>query len=213
MDVTSLIICFNLINIAYCKMRYPLFSWDTIPTYIHMCNESGPFNEITNQRLATYPIVTIEKCQGIHSNGSLPYNYSSQYEETKILDACQAIKQINDSILCIFYINSILDFTNYYLHIDMIENPSYKLRDDNGIIVYEKGGGSLVPQPGNGFWVFDFQQENVQNLFISECINATKSKYIDGVFIDRSDQNTFAGNYTFSNLTLSKYTIGHNNVL
>eukprot|EP01083_Nonionella_stella_P193899 715572_1 len=174
------------------EMRYPWFSWDTIPTYIHMCNQSGPFNAETNQRLATVPIVTIEKCQGVFSNGSLPSNYSSQYEESKIIEACQAVKEINDSIVCIFYVNSILDFNNYYLHIEMIENPGYKLRDDSGVIVYEKGAASLVPMPPKGYWVFDYQQQSVQNLFISECINASKSKYVDGCFLDRSTQNSFS---------------------
>ena len=149
------------------EMRYPWFSWNTVPTYIHMCNQSGPFNETTNERLATYPIVTIEKCQGIYSNNTLPLNYSSQYEENKIIEACQAVKQINESIICIFYINSILDLNNYYLHIEMVDNPSYKLLDDNGTIVYQ---GSTIPMP-NGCRVFDYQQEAVQNLFISECIS------------------------------------------
>ena len=196
-------------------MKYPSFTWNTVPTYIHMCNQSGPFNEATNKRMATYPIVTIEKCQGIFSNGSLPLNYSSQYEENKIIEACKAVKLINDNVTCIFYLNSILDFNNYYLHIDMIDNPGYKLRDDNGVIVYEKGAASLVPMPPNGYWVFDYQQEKVQNLFISECINASMSPYVDGCFLDRSTQepSKFAGNYTFSNQTNERFTVGHNNVL
>eukprot|EP01084_Bolivina_argentea_P035694 66154_1 len=89
-------------------MRYPLFSWDTVPTYIHMCNRSGPFNEEANKRLATYPIVTIEKGQGDLSNGTLPLNYSSQYEEAKIIEACKAVKLINNSVVCIFYLNTML---------------------------------------------------------------------------------------------------------
>eukprot|EP01084_Bolivina_argentea_P038099 70454_1 len=216
MSKTLFILCFwyQLAVVIYGDMKYPLFTWKTVPTYIHMCNESGPFNEATNKRLATYPLVTIEKGQGYQSNGSLPLNYSSQYEESKIIEACKAIKQINESVICIMYLNSILDFQNYYLHDLMVWNPKYRLRDDNGVIVYEKGGTGLIyPMPDpKGYWVFDYQQKAVQNLFVSECINATKTGYVDGCFLDQSSRNNFDG-YTFSQATINKFILGHNNVL
>ena len=98
-------------------VRMPKFSWETVPVFIHMCNGSGPFNESTNNYLASFPIVTIEKGQGVFSNGTMPLNYSDQYAESKILEACKAIKEVNDTVTCIFYYNSMMDWNMYYFHI------------------------------------------------------------------------------------------------
>merc|ERR1712228_589045 len=94
----ALFVFSTLIIVCFCKVRMPNFSWDTVPVYIHMCNGSGPFNDSTNEYLASFPIVTIEKGQGVNSNNTMPSNYSQQYAENKILDACKAIKAMNESV-------------------------------------------------------------------------------------------------------------------
>eukprot|EP01084_Bolivina_argentea_P200198 342373_1 len=203
------------ISIVLCTVRMPKFSWDTVPVYIHMCNGTGPFNQSTLEYLSTFPIVTIEKGQGINANGTLPSNYSNQYEESKILEACQSIKEINDSIICIFYYNSMLDWNMYYFHILLQNNPSYWLRDDKGTVVRQTGDKSF-PQPPNGMLVYDYRQQSVIDFFISECINMTKSKYIDGCFIDRANEELTASQfsqYKFNSTDKTRFKNGHDAML
>ena len=187
----------------------PKFSWDRVPVFIHMCNKTGPFNLSTAQHIARFPMVTIEKGQG---DNSTIYPYNESYTEIKILDACQQIKSINSSIICIFYYNSGLDWEMYQLHEKMLQHKGYWLRDSNNVTVYLKGSHTF-PQPPNGMDCFDFTQIKVQNFFINECINLTNMypNIIDGCFVDRATYNTFNG-YNFTQQLLNSYINGHNNV-
>ena len=187
----------------------PRFSWDTVPVFIHMCNKTGPFNASTAQHIARFPMVTIEKGQG---DNSTIYPYNESYAEAKIADACEQIKSLNSSIICIFYYNSVLDWEMYQLHEKMLQHKGYWLRDSNNVTVYLKGTASF-PQPPNGMDCFDFTQVKVQNFFINECVNMTQMYpgIIDGCFVDRANDNTFDG-YNFTQELLNEYTNGHNNV-
>ena len=39
--------------------------------------------------------------------------------------------------------------------------------------------------------VFDFKQEVVRNFWASDCINATKTGYVDGCFADKAQVDKF----------------------
>ena len=215
MSKTAFILLCCVVHLIVGKVRMPLFSWDTVPVFIHMCNDSGPFNDTTLEYIATYPIVTIEKGQGINSNNTMPYNYSSQYEESKIEESCKNVKLINDSIICIFYYNSMLDWNMYYFHIQLLNEPNYWLKDDNGVVVRQSGDKSF-PQPPNGMLVYDFREEDVIQFFIDKCINMTKSKWIDGCFVDRANQNLDSSqfnNYSFSDNDKTYFKNGHDYML
>ena len=111
-----LFLCF--IDTTLSAMHMPSFSWDTPPVFIHMCNATGPFNETSLQFIAKFPMVTIEKGQGINATTVMPY--ASYYAEQKILEACQSIKAVAPDITCILYYNSILDWTMYQMHEKLI---------------------------------------------------------------------------------------------
>ena len=121
--LVNAIIGVSLINSDF---HMPPFSWDTVPVFIHMCNASGPFNDSTLEYLTKFPMITIEKGQGINATME---PYASQYVEDKILDTFRRVKQINSSIVTIMYMNSILDWTFYRLHQEFIQNPNWWLRD------------------------------------------------------------------------------------
>jgi hypothetical protein len=74
----------------------------------------------------------------------------------------------------------VLDFPQYDLHQKMLDNPSLMLRNAEGKIVRMSGGGH------SGMDVFDFSQAKARSLFISTCVNATKTGYVDGCFLDRA---------------------------
>ena len=61
----------------------PPFSWDTVQTYIHCANMSGPWNDAAVAQLAKASFVVFEKVHGVFAP---PANTSA---ETKIAAACK----------------------------------------------------------------------------------------------------------------------------
>ena len=60
--------------------------------------------------------------------------------------------------------------------------------------------------------VFDFGQAVVRDFWASDCINATKTGYVDGCFADRAGESGFQHN-TLSPETEAAYKAGHVKVL
>ena len=175
----------NVINVGGTKM--PLFSWDTVPVFVHMCNASGPFNDSTMDYLTRFPMVTVEKGQGLNATNE---PYASQYAEEKIMDALKRVKQLNSSIITILYLNTVLDWTMYQMHQTMIQHPEWWLKDEHGNVVRIEGDHHF-PQPTDGMLVFDHSQQKVQEFWKSACLNWTASAYIDGCFADRAHETHF----------------------
>eukprot|EP01084_Bolivina_argentea_P138303 243518_1 len=207
MESLQLLLFIAMIDIVWSSINMPLFSWDHVPIFIHMCNASGPFTESTIKYLSKFPIVTIEKGQGVNATTE---PYSSLYTEDKIIHSCQRIKQLNSSIKCLAYYNSIHDWTYYKLHTILLENPSFWLRDANNNIVLQTADKNF-PQPKQGMLIPDYQQKAVQNLIIQECLNLTQTGYIDGCFLDCTDTNTqHLTQYNFTNTQRVDFENGHN---
>lgn len=162
----------------------PLFSWDKVPIYNHLCNKSGPFNSDALAFLSRFPMVTIEKGQGSNNPG---------YAEDKIIGVAKQLKALNESIQTIFYYNSVLDWNQYRLHEEFLQHPSYWLQNASGEPVRIPGDHTFK-QPKDGMLVFDFGQQVVRDFWASDCINATKTGFIDGCFVDRAGEDTFGGN-------------------
>eukprot|EP01084_Bolivina_argentea_P198893 340444_1 len=207
-SVILLVICiFSRINIIH-GIKMPAFSWDTLPVWIHMCNTSGVWNDTTLKYFAKYPIITFEKGQGVFATEE---PYASKYAEDKIIDACRQIKAVKPDIICIFYYNSINDWTMYKIHETLAEHPEWWLRDNNNRVVLI-GGDKSFPQPEQGMLVPDYRQPIIQKLWADECINITANNYgiVDGCFSDKPQYNTFKG-YNFTAQQLNEFAIGHNN--
>eukprot|EP01084_Bolivina_argentea_P123446 218766_1 len=201
-----------LVSSVSADLQWPEFSWDTVPVFMHMCNFSGPFNETALQFFTKFPLITIEKGQGVYATEE---PYSSNYAEDNIVQACQAVKKLKPNITCIFYYNSINDWTMYFLHEIMASNPKYWLTAPNGTVVLT-GGDKSFPQPEQGMLVFDFQQNEVIDLFSNECINLTKNYpgIIDGCFVDKPHANpTHNIEYNFSKEEQYAFEYGHNETL
>eukprot|EP00118_Oscarella_pearsei_P000357 m.4768 g.4768 ORF g.4768 m.4768 type:complete len:384 (+) comp11255_c0_seq1:34-1185(+) len=157
--------------------RFPHFSWDTVPVFCHMCKPEGLFNQTELDFLTRFPIVTIEKGQGVNETG---------YAEDKMTAAAMQIKKANKSVWTLFYMNAVLDWQFYYLHEIMLKNPDYWLKDDEGHTIRTHGDRSF-PQSDNGMLIFDQSKQEVRDVFTSECVNATKNGTFDGCFIDRAN--------------------------
>lgn len=52
----------------------PKFSWDYVGnmTFIHLCNESGLFNDDALDTIVQFPLVTVEKGQGFNDGTGVP---------------------------------------------------------------------------------------------------------------------------------------------
>ena len=210
--MANYVVCLSAI-LALCmqnsySIKMPQFSFDTVPVFMHTCNETGPWNDTTLKYFAKYPMITFEKGTGVFATIQ---PYASQYAEDKIIQACKQIKAIKPNIICIFYYNSIDDWTFYRLHETLAEHPEWWLRDDDGKVVLV-GGDNRFPQPQQGMLVPDYRQKEVQKLWSDECINITRDNYgiVDGCFSDKPQVNTFK-KYNFSEKQLNEFELGHNN--
>ena len=185
----------------------PAFSFDTVPVFIHTCNVSGPWNSTTLQYFAKYPIITMEKGSGVYATEE---PYASQYAEDKIIEACRQIKAIKPDIICIFYYNSLRDWTFYRVHETLAAHNEWWLKDNNGRTVLV-GGDKSFPKPAQGLLVPDYRQKVVQKLWSDECVNVARDNYgiVDGCFSDTPQVNTFNG-YNFTKQDLKEFEIGHN---
>jgi hypothetical protein len=145
------------------------------------CRAQGPVNQGALELMAKFPMVTVEKFQGPCGNSKAAAPACDQ--ESQIIAVLKGVKAINPNASCIFYYNSVLDFQQYRLHAMMEADPSLMLHDQNGNVVKMGGGGKNSD-------VFDFSNAKARELFIQECINATKSGYVDGCFADRAVDGT-----------------------
>ncbi|XP_065830202.1 uncharacterized protein [Oscarella lobularis] len=192
-----------VVTFAAVAAKMPPFSWDTVPVYNFLCNKSGPFNDAAVQIIARFPIIAIDQGQG--------EDVSDCCTEDKILAVAKQIKAVNDSVYIIFYYNSMLDWNGYRLHEKLLKHPEFWLRNASGEPVRIPGDHSFK-QPKEGMLVFDLSTQAGRDFWASDCINATKSEYIDGCFADRAGEDTFQKN-TLSPETAKAYASGHVKVL
>jgi hypothetical protein len=82
------------------------------------------------------------------------------------------VKAINPNVSTVFYINAQYDFQWYNLNgmgLPLLRNPAGELMN--------------VSWTGPPCHVFDFSNPLTSKLFIEECVNATQTGYVDGVFV------------------------------
>ena len=65
---------------------WPRFSWDTVPVFYHSCNFTGGYTPEAIDVITRYPLVTIEKGQGVQD----PTDH--RYAEDKIVEVLKAVK-------------------------------------------------------------------------------------------------------------------------
>lgn len=174
----------------------PAFSWDTLPVFMHAMNQSAPLSNEQAAFMARFPLVTIEKSQGgtspcpnatHRSVGGLLGDQASaegsaaagQCEEDRIIAAARAIKAAAASLgttpRVLFYLNTIIDFTQYRLAATVAQNPEWLLRDVHGKPVTIRGS----------LRVFDLTQAGMRAAWLATAKYALDSGVVDGIFADR----------------------------
>ena len=88
----------------------PAFSWQTVPLYWYSANPKGDFEADTAAYAATFPIVVPN---GNHKRFVAP---AAMNETGKLLDAALQLKALNTSSTVLFYMNTMMDWSQYDVH-------------------------------------------------------------------------------------------------
>ena len=120
------------------NVTFPKWSWDTLQsmTFFQGCNATGTeiaFNSTTIDIITRYNVITIEKGQG--ENSTIPNWYAEDY----MMAAAKQIKFINPSIQVGYYLNSVLDWTQYRLHYEFLNHSEWWLRNATGAVIRING--------------------------------------------------------------------------
>ena len=147
--------------------KYPEFSWDKMPLYIHVRKNTAYTNEEIAY-LASFPLITLEKSQA---------NKTFSSTEVGALETAKAIKSVNNRTKILYYRNTIINWTGYKNDDEFIKaNPDALLKNQKNKIVFMTN--KVTPY-------FDITKEYVKEYWLNSITNmVNNSNYFDGVFLD-----------------------------
>ena len=145
--------------------KYPEFSWEHIPRYIHLYKRSA-YTAKEIEFIATFPLITFEKAQGT-AEGSV---------QAGTLSAATAIKKINPKAKILYYKNIVIDWGGSEMTKD--------LEAIKGAYLQSKDGSFPVANSKSNRKFFDISQPEVQDCWMKDATRMLNDPSIDGVFID-----------------------------
>jgi len=144
--------------------RFPEFSWDTVPRYMHV-RKATAFTAEEIRYLASFPLVTFEKTTGRKDAGST---------EKGTLRAAQAVKELNPRTKILYYRNILVHYTAYEADAALSSIRGALLTDQNGNIRLVR---NTTP-------AYDLSNPAVQAWWLDHAKTVCSSRYIDGLFVD-----------------------------
>lgn len=146
------------------EKRFPDFSWDTIPLYMHI-RKANAFTDNELDYLASYPLVTLEKMTGLHSSGST---------DEGTLVAAKAIKERNPRTKVLFYRNVLVHYGGYSFddQLGRIAEP---------FLVDKRGNTRLVRDTTEAY---DLSNPQVVEWWVDTALSVCRHEAIDGLFLD-----------------------------
>ncbi len=193
----------SMLATGVAQARMPPFSWDTVPRYIHMCNESGLFNADALTVIGNFSMGTIEKGQSLNGPGN-----ATTTAEERILSALKQIRTAHPDMYTIAYFNSQLSWTYYALNAFLASNDALRLKNASGGDVVARGDPSF-PQPQQGMWIFNHASEDMRALYANACSNLTATGFVDGCFADRANYGASFSHNTLTPAQLQAFEEGH----
>lgn len=144
--------------------RYPDFSWDTLPLYMHV-RKADAFTDQELEYLASFPLITLEKTTGVRSSGST---------DQGTIDAAMEIKQRNPQAKVLFYRNVIVHYGGYSFdsQLRQINQP---------FLVNRRGKGQLIR---GRVEAYDLSNPKVIDWWVESATAVARHEAIDGVFFD-----------------------------
>lgn len=144
--------------------RMPMFSWDTVPLYVHIRKDTA-FTEEEIEHLASFPLVTFEKATGHKDFGSV---------DAGTLKAARAVKAVNPETKILYYRNVIVHYGGYSSNPQIESMPG-------AFLVDRKGNDKLIR---NRLQAYDLSSKEVRDWWIGAVEDVCSDPSIDGVFLD-----------------------------
>ena len=144
--------------------KYPDFSWDTMPLYMHVWKQTS-YTKAEIAYLAGYPLITLEKVQG-RKEGTI---------QEGTLKAARAIKKINPKAKILYYKNIVIDWGNA---------ASKDLPNILGGYLQTEDGDYPVVNNKSKAKFFDISKPEVHKWWIKDAQEMLSDPSIDGLFID-----------------------------
>jgi hypothetical protein len=144
--------------------RFPDFSWDTIPLYMHV-RKATAFTDEELDYLASFPLITLEKTTGLRSSGST---------DQGTIVAAEAIKERNPRAKVLFYRNVLVHYGGYSFdgRLSQIPNP---------FLVDMRGKTQLVRNTAEAY---DLSNPQVVAWWVDTALEVCRHDAIDGLFLD-----------------------------
>lgn len=144
--------------------RFPDFSWDTIPLYMHV-RKATAFTDEELDYLASFPLVTLEKTTGHRSSGST---------DQGTIVAAEAVKKRNPRTKVLFYRNVFVHYGGYSFDDQLTQIPQPFLID-------KLGNTRLVR---NACEAYDLSNTKVIHWWVDTAVSVCRDHAIDGLFLD-----------------------------
>ena len=144
--------------------RYPEFSWDTVPLYVHIRKDTA-FTDEEIKHLATFPLITFEKATGHKDSG---------FVEAGTLKAARAVKAINPDTKILYYRNVIVHYGGYAANTSLRNIPG-------AFLVGRNGNDKLIR---NRLEAYDLSNKMLRDWWIDAVEDVCSDPSIDGVFLD-----------------------------
>jgi hypothetical protein len=144
--------------------RYPKFSWDTVPLYVHIRKDTA-FTDEEIQYLATFPLITFEKATGHRDSGSV---------EAGTLKAARAVKAVNPDTKILYYRNVIVHYGGYAANTSLESIPG-------AFLLGHDGNDKLIR---NRLQAYDLSNQALRDWWVDAVKDVCSDPSIDGVFLD-----------------------------
>ena len=144
--------------------RFPDFSWDTIPLYMHV-RKATAFTDEELKYLASFPLVTLEKTTGHRSSGST---------DAGTITAAKAIKERNPRTKVLFYRNVLVHYGGYSFDDRLSQIP-------HPFLIDRQGNTRLVR---NTCEAYDLANPKVVDWWVETALSVCRHDAIDGLFLD-----------------------------
>lgn len=148
---------------AYSK--YPEFSWDTIPWYMHVWKKTD-FTHEELDYLAQFPLITFEKATGV-SDGSV---------QQGTLKAARGVKRRNPEAKILYYKNIVIDWRG--------SAASKELATIEDAYLKSKDGSYATFSPNSSIKFFDIGLPEIRAWWMKDARRMLGDPSIDGIFID-----------------------------
>ncbi|HIG52684.1 MAG TPA: hypothetical protein EYG11_23340 [Candidatus Latescibacteria bacterium] len=145
--------------------KFPEFSWDYIPRYMHVWKRAS-YTDEELEFLADFPLITFEKAQGT-AEGSV---------QEGTLKAARAVKERNAKAKILYYKNIVIDWTG--------SAASQELETIEGGYLQSEDATYPVVNQNSKCKFFDISLPEVQEWWIDDATQMLDDPSIDGIFVD-----------------------------